>query len=129
MHRWATRKAAQRVLTICEPRVCDVTYERPGGASSYARVVISAAPSRSFSFRSIAQWPTVDNYDDYVLDALLDELFATSVSSNYSGIAFELQEIGWDDVRSSATAFYLATRSAVREVLGGERGDNRNLKG
>ncbi len=89
-------------------------------------VVLRGEPADSFGFVSLAKWPYHgDNYDNAVLDGILDELYATGLGKVVAKVEFTLEAIEWHEVDSSAFAFYHAARGAVKEILGsGQSHDN-----
>jgi hypothetical protein len=88
-----------------------------GPRSRYAKVVLSASPAKEFTFISEASWPTSDNYDHIILQAILDVWMGQPTPS--FGVSFVLKEIGWDDVNSDQHTFYQAARAAVAAILKG----------
>lgn len=116
---WAERKMGRKTLTIKQPRTVEVEHKRAlGGRGEYAKIVLRASPAESFAFTSAVDWPDGDDYDQYVLDGLLDQILADDVGPAYARIAFSLESIAWHEIDSCGRAFYAAARKAVSEVIG-----------
>lgn len=73
------------------------------------------APSECFNFESLAKWPSIDNYDDAVLEAVLD-VFLTS-SNPFLGIAVALTSIEWHEIDSCYLGYYLAAKAVAESII------------
>lgn len=80
----------------------------------YGKIVISASPATSFSFKSTVVWPH-ENYDDAVLKGLLEALQLAGIS----GIEAELvlHEIDWRDEEYCWDSYHYAAKKAMNEIL------------
>jgi hypothetical protein len=81
----------------------------------YGKVVLSAKPAASFSFRSVASWPN-ESYENAVLRGILDILLAADFNS-VLGVEFVLEEIDWHEVDSCEFGYYQAARMATEGIL------------
>ena len=91
----------------------------------FGEVTLSAAPSRTFSFASCVAWPTGGNYEECVIDGIMDVL----VSADFHpicGARFTLENIGWNE-DSIPVGYYFAAREATRKILRLDE-QNRNFK-
>jgi len=93
-----------------------------GPRGDFGRVLISARPAEAFSFDSKAEWDSKeDNYDEAVLEGILDELFTRSLGTVPFLTAFSLERVWWHPVDGSANAFYFAAKDAIGLILKEER--------
>jgi hypothetical protein len=104
-----------RKFSLKEPIRATGEYKRVACHTMYGKVVISATPAASFSFKSIAVWPS-ENYENAVLRGVLDVLLASDFNS-VLGAEFLLEEIDWHDVDSCEFGYYQAARQATEEIL------------
>lgn len=86
-----------------------------GPRNSYAKVVISASNSEDFHFSSKVVWQEED-FSEIVLDGIL-EVLVNKVPIPILNIDIVLQEIEWDRVGSSESAFYTAALMAMTAIL------------
>jgi hypothetical protein len=117
VQRWIARKFSRRQMHLREPVSVTASFRGQIGARcGFGQVTLSAAPSRTFSFASRVTWPASSNYEECILDAILDVL----VSSDFHpicGVKFTLEEIGWDEHDSVPAGYYFAARDATRKIL------------
>lgn len=90
-------------------------YTRGTCHNLYGKIVLSAAPAETFSFRSTAVWPH-ENYDNAVLTGILEALKDAALAPD-SGAEFVLLEIGWRDTESCWDSYYLAAKQAAVRIL------------
>ncbi len=86
-----------------------------GARPVFGEVTLSAAPSKTFSFAACVTWPAGGNYEECVLDGILDVL----VSADFHpicGVRFTLENIGWNE-DSVPVGYYFAAREATRKIL------------
>jgi hypothetical protein len=122
LREWLERKTARDACPLVGLVTVGYEYERVVGPRSvYGRVSIVVSPCETLEFESRVKWPDGANYDQMVLDGILDAL----VGWGYRPIVarFELAEIGWHPVNSAPIAYYRAAKRAVRSLLteAGER--------
>jgi len=116
---WTDRRVKRGFYPIKEARSGKAEFHRHlGGRSIYAKVVLDAEPSDTFSFTSSVTWPDprAEYYEEFVLDGILDELFTHSYHA-VLGLRIHLKEIGWHEIDSCAAGYYQAARLAVKEIL------------
>jgi Elongation factor G, domain IV len=118
LEEWVKRKIDRKAISISAAKTVNVTFAKAyGGFGRFASIVIHAEPSNEFKFTSEVVWPRhATQYNDAVLDGILDETLATSLGSLVSRIKYTLKEIGWHDIDSDPTAFYFAAKMAVVEI-------------
>ena len=90
---------------------CEHNDSRP----VFGEVTLSAAPFKIFSFASCVTWPAGGNYEECVLDGILDVL----VSGDFHpicGVRFTLENIVWNE-DSVPVGYYFAARDATRKIL------------
>ena len=98
-----------------------------GTRSVFGEVTLCAAPFKVFSFASRVVWPAGGNYEECILDGILDVL----VSSDFHpicGVKFTLESIGWKEGVSVPVGYYFAAREATRKILRLDE-SNRNFEG
>ena len=106
-----------------EPLFVEYEYSnRLGHPSSYAFVQFECEPSETLNFDSSATWSEnlpsgyVATLERAVCEGIVDGLIATSIYP-HRGCSLTLCQIKWDDVGSSEAAFYLATKSAMAQLI------------
>ena len=96
----------------------------------FGQLTLSAIPATEFSYTSRVTWPPGEHlqlYEDCVLDGILDVLVIERTYPVF-GVAVTLEQMGWHEVDSSALAYGMAARQAVRRIIGPEgRGLNYEL--
>ena len=100
-------------------------HRQVGPRFAFGAVTLSAVPFKTFSFTSCVVWPAGGNYEECVLDGILDIL----VSSDFHPICsvrFTLDEIGWNE-DSVPVGYYFAAREATRKILRLDE-DDRNFE-
>ena len=113
---------------------CLVEYEikgRMGHPSNYAFVKSECKPSETLSFESGVAWPPecggpnwIRQFEEFICEGIVDGPVAASTTP-YLGCVLNLVEIKFDDVSSSADAYYKATKGAMAELV---RSGNWGLK-
>lgn len=91
----------------------------------FGEVTLSAVPFKTFAFASCVVWPAGGNYEECVLDGILDVL----VSSDFHpicGVRFTLEKIEWNE-DSVPVGYYFAARDATRKILRSDE-NNRNFE-
>ena len=89
-----------------------------GPRADFGKVLITARPASEFSYESKAEWDSDDdNYDDIVLEGILDELLTRGLAPIPILASFTLEQIWWHPVDGSPNAFYFAARDAVASIL------------
>ena len=123
LNRWLEMKRARDTRSIEYDLSAEGNFQKIyGPRGDFGKVLISARPASEFSFDSNAQWDSdEDNYDEYVLEGILDELFTRGLAPAPLLTAFTLERIWWHPVDSSANAFYFAARDAVDAILKEEK--------
>jgi hypothetical protein len=93
------------------------TSEYKSGACHvvYGKVVISATPSASFTFRSEAIWPA-ESCEESIRRGVQDVLTSKGLDSDF-GAEFVLNEIDWHEVNSCEAGYYNAAKQATEEIL------------
>jgi hypothetical protein len=122
---WLERKSARSVLPLEILATVGYEYERVVGPRSiYGRVSIRVSSCATLEFESRVKWPDGDNYDQMVLDGILDAL--SGWGYRFVVARFELLEIGWHPVYSSPIGYYRAAKRAIRSLLAevGDRFDS-----
>ena len=121
---WRQLKLSGRNFYRLEkPLLVEYEYRhRFGHPSSYAYVQFECKSAETLVFASSATWNETLS-SDYVAaleravcEAIVDGLIATSIYP-YRGCSLTLCQIKWDDVGSSEAAFYLATKSAMAQLI------------
>ena len=114
---WAERKL-NRYYAIERPAQANEVWQRQTNGQMYARVVLSARPAESFSFRCQVTWPDkAASFEQAVLDGILDALCARFMP--VLGAAFVLEDIRLDERTSTVIAFYMAARQATEKIIKG----------
>jgi len=88
---------------------------RNGVRPVFGEVTLSAVPFKTFAFASCVTWPAGGNYEECVLDGIMDVL----VSADFHpicGVKFTLENIGWNE-DSVPVGYYFAARDATRKIL------------
>ncbi len=118
-YQWLDRKLDRDIFLLREPRSVSEKYLRiTGPRCLYGEIVLRAAPSQTFEFKSEVTWPYPgDNYDNYVLEGILDTLLSDNLRY-VLGASFVLEQIKWHEVDSCAIAYYHAARQATEKILG-----------
>ncbi|MCP4538679.1 MAG: hypothetical protein GY832_16210 [Chloroflexi bacterium] len=117
LEQWFSRKTARSYAYLSEPATVKYTHHvHTGPRYIYGEVTLSASPAESFSFVSPVDWPENCNYNDYVLDGILDVLMMVDFMP-LLGVAFELETIGWHNVDSVPVGYYFAAKEATRRIL------------
>jgi hypothetical protein len=120
VYSWLERKLRAPRYRLREPFRASETYHgRIGLEEVFGQVTLSAKPARQFSFSSKVTWPVGEQYQAYeqsVLDGVLDVLL---LEQTYPvvGVSVTLEEVVWNDLDSSALAYGLAARLAMRHIL------------
>jgi hypothetical protein len=122
---WVKRKVDRKAISISAAKTVNVTFAKAyGGFGRFASIVLHVEPANEFKFTSEVVWPrNTEQFNDAVLDGILDETLASSLGPHISNVAYTVKEIGWHDIDSDSTAFYFAARMAVIEVW---KGFNKN---
>ena len=104
-----------RTFSLKTPVTATGEYKLVGCYTPFGRVVLSAKPASSFSFRSVATWPS-ESYENEVLRGILDILLASDYNP-VMGVEFVLEAIEWHEVDSCGQGYYQAARKATEEIL------------
>lgn len=105
-----------RTFSLKEPISASAEYKRATRHAQYGKVLLSARPASSFSFKSTAIWPHNKNYENAVLRAIRD-VFSTSEARNFVAAEFVLQAIEWHEFGSCEFGYYQAAKQATEEIL------------
>ena len=97
-----------------EPFTITAEYVRGTIHNVYGKVVISAVPAPSFSFKSTASWP-LNDYQDAVLKGILEVISDAGISE--LGAEIVLKEVGWRDEEYCWDSYYRAAKKATKEIL------------
>ena len=125
LQRWMARKFSRRQMHLRELASVTSTFRGHNGSRPvFGEVMLSAAPSKTFSFASCVTWPAGGNYEECVLDGILDVLVASDFHP-ICGVRFTLENIGWNE-DSVPMGYYFAAREAARKILRLD-GDERNV--
>ncbi|MBC7933479.1 MAG: hypothetical protein H7Z38_23200 [Rubrivivax sp.] len=111
---WLEWKTSRK-FSLKEPVTVTGEYKRAACHGMYGKVVLSAKPAASFSFRPVAIWPS-ESYENAVLRGILDILLASDFNS-VLGAEFVLEEIDWHEVDSCEFGYYQAARTATEEII------------
>ena len=94
LQEWVNRKAARKTCPMKGLVTVGYEYEHVTGPRSiYGRVSISVSPCETLEFESRVKWPDGANYDQMVLDGILDALAGWGY--HLITARFALSEIGW----------------------------------
>lgn len=123
LDRWIEMKRARDTRSLEYELSAEGKFQKIyGPRADFGKVLISARPAEAFSFDSNAQWDSEqDNYDEFVLEGILDELFTRGLAPVPLLTAFTLDQIWWHPVDGSANAFYFAARDAIDSILKEEK--------
>ena len=116
---WLARKLNRRRGTLRAAKTVEEKFSRIyGPKADFAWVMMTGEPSGEFGFRSLAAWPEDPaEYEDDVLDGILDELLASGAGMTVLNARFTLEEIKWHPVDGNRHAFYRAARAATQAIL------------
>jgi len=82
-----------------------------GPKSTHGGVTLSFEPAAEYSFASIADWPSTDNYVDAVRRGVEEALLARERS--VPSVRVTLRAVTWNDIDSCAAGFHTAARIAA----------------
>lgn len=117
VQRWIARKFSRYSMGLRETvSVTSSFHEHTGVRCVFGEVTLSAAPSKTFGFVSRVAWPAGGNFEECVLDGILDVLMSADFHP-ICGAKFTLEKIGWNEVDSVPVGYYLAARDATRKIL------------
>ncbi len=115
-----------RTVGVRESREASFTHKRPlGPRGEFASITLRIEPAESFAFESTVAWPENEialNYNESVLDGVIDELLARDVGPYVTRLRVTALSIEWHPIDSCQRAFYFAARGAIRRGLGLEGG-------
>jgi len=115
---WFNRKLHARRLRLCEERLITERYSKIyGPGADFGVVTLAAHAADEFTFSSCAVWPAEDNFEDAVLDGVLDALFCARYDAIVSGVAITLAAIEWCDVDSTRVGYYHAAKTATISII------------
>jgi hypothetical protein len=101
------------------PFTAHVTYKVGACRYVHGDVLIAAAPSTSFLFRSEAVWPS-ESCDHCVRRGVIDALLEAGFDRDF-GAHFVLKQVRWHEIDSCEVGFYNAAKLATAQILeGGE---------
>jgi hypothetical protein len=124
IQRWMARKFSRRQMHLRETISVTSSYRGHNGVRPvFGEVTLSAAPFKTFVFASCVTWPSGGNYEECVLDGIMDIL--VSDFHPISGVRFTLENIGWAK-DSVPVGYYFAARDATRKILRLDE-NNRNF--
>jgi len=102
-------------FTVNAPVTVESDYRERSCKRSWGHVTISASPSPTFSFTSVAFWPAA-NYSSAVERGLIEGLKDAGYESIFNA-AVVLENVEWDDLDSTEHAFFVAARQAAEKIL------------
>ena len=115
---WLHRKLAQSPIELRRSWTVSKSWKRiTGGRIMFAELVLSAAPSESFSFVERIYWPSDDpQFPKCVLDGILDSVLV-DLRCTPASVSFTLEAIKWHEKHSVPHAYYRAARDAAGEIF------------
>ncbi len=126
VQRWIARKFSRYPMRLREMASATSCFQlHTGPRCIFGEVTISAIPFKAFSFASCVVWPAGGNYEECVLDGILDVLVSADFHPVW-GVKFTLEKIGWHPVDSVPMGYYFAARDATRKILRLDE-ENRNV--
>ena len=80
-------------------------------------VKLSFSPSNTFEFKSNVEWPSNNNYEEFVRHGCYSTLFGKLESLDKPPVLVILNEIRWDEISSCAKGFEYAAKEATKKAL------------
>ncbi len=124
LEEWLERKLSFKdCWTLSNSCISEYEYKgRIGHPSSYAFVRFECQPAKNLGFDSTVLWSNhipsdwISLHETSILEAIVDGLLCVSTTP-YLGCSLTLVDIKYDEVSSSPTAFYRATKEAIAELI------------